>query len=139
MTFYTILPMWNITRNKFTEKVEKLDEHLLTKKLDGMTIGELAYHTGEVEYMFATWFFDIEAPENIPANIQANKTALVQFLHDANKHFTYAMEQLDEEKWHEVIASRMGETTPAEAVARLIYHTGIHAGQISIIEKTTTH
>lgn len=134
----TVLSMWKMTRGKFTEKVEKLAESELSLKLDGMTIGELVYHTAEVEYIFASWFFDRETKTDMLENIKEDKAALLQFLQEANDHLIEAMTQLDAFKWNEKVASRMGETTPVESIARLIYHTGIHAGQITMIQKLAT-
>jgi hypothetical protein len=33
------------------------------------------------------------------------------------------------------VESSIGASTPLEAVGRLMYHTGIHSGQISLIQK----
>lgn len=134
----TVLSMWKMTRGKFTEKVEKLTESELSLKLDGMTIGELVYHTAEVEYIFASWFFGCETKTDMPKNIKEEKAALLQFLQEANDDLIEAMTQLDVSKWSERVATRMGETTPVESIARLIYHTGIHAGQITMIQKLAT-
>lgn len=134
MALTEVLSMWEMTRGKFTEKVMKLEENELSHEIDGTTIGKLIYHTADVEFIFSDWFFDYQTSEPFPKDIETNKAALVQFLQDANAHFIQAMKQLDESKWNEKVASRMGDTTPAEAVARLIYHTGIHSGQITTIQ-----
>lgn len=50
-----------------------------------------------------------------------------------------AMKALSEEPWHIGVDSRMGLSTPLEAIGRLMYYTGVHAGQISFIQKHGQH
>ena len=136
MMFSNVLSMWQMTRGRFTEKVKTIDENELSLKLaDTLSIGKIIYHTAEVEFMFSHWFFNRKSKEVFPVDIHKDKDALMQFLAVANDHFIHSMELLDESKWTKEVTSRMGKSTPLEAVARLIYHTGIHAGQITTIQK----
>src|SRR5699024_2052092 len=132
---HNIIEMWKFTRGKFTEKIEKLDEADLALKLDKASIGEIIYHTAEAEYIFADWFFGRELKQAFPINITKDKSALLTFLQEADEALISEMNKLLEEKWSEKISSRMGESTHAEAIGRLIYHAGIHAGQITTIQQ----
>ena len=134
MTYSTVLPMWHAVRSRFSERIEKLTTDQLSLKLGDMTIGQLIYHTAEVEYIFADWYFDRKS-EEMKSPPLTNKEDLIQFLHESNEFFIETMKKLPEEKWHEEKKTRMGSSTPLEVVGRLMYHTGIHSGQISDIEK----
>ncbi|GAE08606.1 hypothetical protein JCM10914_4911 [Paenibacillus sp. JCM 10914] len=60
---------------------------------------------------------------------------LIQLLEASNQHLLAGMSALPEEKWHEIRKCPIGPSTPLEAVGRLMYHTGIHSGQISFLRK----
>ncbi|HLR10611.1 MAG TPA: DinB family protein [Sporosarcina sp.] len=88
----------------------------------------------EYEYLFADWYLGQQVTE-IPKVDHANKEALIAFLQQSDAFLQQAMEALSEEQWHEVVPSKMGDCTPIEVIGRLIYHAGMHAGQISDIQK----
>lgn len=135
MTYMTILPIWNATRNRFQKTAEGLPEQDLNLQLGQSTIASLIHHTAEAEYMFAEWFFGKSKPEEIADSSLANLAKLVELLSASNEHLLEAMRDLPEEDWQKNIESPIGASTPLEAVGRLMYHTGIHAGQISLIQK----
>lgn len=135
MTYSTVLPIWNALRERFQNTVEALPEQDLHLQLGTTTIGSLLHHTAEVEYMFAEWFFDKDMPKEIVKPSFLDLEALVELLSASNTHLLKAMKELPEEEWHKTVMSRMGESTPLEAIGRLMYHTGMHAGQISLIRK----
>lgn len=134
MTVETVLPMWEAVRSRFTKTVEALAAEEITMKLGETSIGKLVHHTGEVEYMFAEWYFD-QKPEEILKPSLENKEELVAYLASANQFLIDAMKNLPEAGWHEARETRMGSSTPLEIIGRLMYHTGIHSGQISDIKK----
>lgn len=135
MTYTTVLPIWNAVRDRFYQTAKELPEQDLDLQVGTMTIGGLLHHTAEVEYMFAEWFFGKTMPEGLEKPSLTNVAELAEHLAASNAHFINAMEMLPEEQWHTSIDSRMGPSTPLEAVGRLMYHTGIHAGQISLVQK----
>lgn len=135
MTYSTVLPIWNALRERFQNTAKALPKQELNLQLGTTTIGSLLHHTAEVEYMFAEWFFDKEMPKDMAKPSFTNLEELVELLSASNTHLLEAMQALPEEEWHKVVASRMGESTPLEAIGRLMYHTGMHAGQISLIRK----
>src|SRR5699024_5641797 len=102
-------------------------------KLGDTTVGDLLYHTAEVEYMFAEWFFNKAKDDKITR--PAEMKGYIQLLNESNEHLIQAMEDLPEESWNQVIQSSLGASTPLEAVGRLMNHAGIHGGQISYIQK----
>lgn len=134
MTFETVLPMWEAVRHRFIKSAEALTEEELVLKLGEATIGQLLYHTGEVEYIFSEWYFD-DKKEAIQKPSLTDKAELVDYLNGSNQFLINAMKNYPEEKWHEVRETRMGNSTPLEILGRLMYHTGIHSGQISDIKK----
>ncbi|MFC5405301.1 DinB family protein [Cohnella soli] len=147
MAITTVLPIWQAIQSRFHKTVRGLPESDLSLSLGSASIGSMLRHNGEVEYMFAEWYFDRKIPEDIEihtgrgaANIKVDMSSLdelIAFLEASNDHLIEAMKSLPENKWTEPVESPMGVTTPLEAVGRLMYHTGIHAGQISLIQKAT--
>ncbi|WP_186672413.1 DinB family protein [Sporosarcina sp. BP05] len=136
MTYSTVLPIWNAIRERFHKTAEALPEQDLGLQLGKSTIGSLLHHTAEVEYMFAEWFFGRSMPEGgVTKPSLTDSEALVDLLSASNTHLIKAMIELPEEEWNKSMESPIGISTPLEAVGRLMYHTGIHAGQISLIQK----
>lgn len=136
MTYSTVLPIWNATRQRFLKTAQALPEQDLRLRLDQSSIGSLLHHTAEAEYMFAEWFFGKSMPvEGVVKPSLESHEELIDLLIASNDHLLAAMTELTDEQWHISVESRMGPSTPLEAIGRLIYHTGIHAGQISLIQK----
>lgn len=145
MTFSTVLPIWNSIQTRFHKTVKELPEANLTLKIGPSSIGYMLRHNAEVEYMFAEWFFGSPMPQGL--EIMTNRGAtgskseftnlqeLVELLEASNNHLIEAMKALPEEEWHIQKDCPIGASTPLEAVGRLMYHTGIHSGQISLIQK----
>lgn len=135
MTYSTVLPIWNTIRERFLKTAEALPEQDLSLQLGKSTVASLLHHTAEVEFMFAEWFFGRSMPGEIEKPSFTNLEELVKLLRESNEHLIEAMKELPEEDWHKSMESPIGASTPLEAVGRLMYHTGIHAGQISLIQK----
>lgn len=136
MTYSTVLPIWNASRQRFLKIAQALPAEDLGLQLGQSSIGSLLHHTAEAEYMFAEWFFGRKMPaEGIPKPSLTSHEQLIDLLIASNNHLVAAMEELTEEQWHIRVESRMGPSTPLEAIGRLMYHAGIHAGQISLIQK----
>lgn len=145
MTFSIVLPMWQAVQTRFHKSVKALSEQDLALQLGTANIGNMIHHNAEVEFMFAEWFFGKPMPESLRNNKKqgessepvshTNPQELVAFLEASNEHLVSAMRELSEEAWHQSKESPIGASTPLEAVGRLMYHTGIHSGQISIIQK----
>lgn len=133
---YTItVTIWSALRQRFTSMAEGLSEEELNLQLGRSSIRSLLHHTAEVEFMFAEWYFGKKKPTQTDA---ANTLPeLLQLLASSNLHLTEAMEQLDESQWNTPVESPMGPpaSTPLEAIGRLMYHAGIHSGQIALIRK----
>lgn len=135
MTYHTLLPVWSALRGRFQKTVEGLPEESLNLQISKTTIGDLLYHTAEVEYMFAEWFFGKKSPGELTRPTEGIEE-YSRLLKASNEHFLKAMEQLPENDWQKSINSPLGASTPLEAVGRLMYHAGIHSGQISLIKKS---
>lgn len=133
MSYEIVLPIWRALRDRFQKSVESIPAENMNMKLGESTIGDLIYHTAEVEYMFSDWFFNKEKPSDIPR--PTDFKGYVQLLRDSNEHFMQAMKSLPKSSWNKIIKSSFGQCTPLEAVGRLMNHAGIHAGQISYIQK----
>lgn len=134
MTLTSVLPIWQAVQERFHKTVKALPEEDLNLKLGNSTIGGLIIHNAEVEFMFAEWFFGRSKPQSDDA-AYTTLNELVDLLAASNENLVAAMRELPEEAWHVSVESAFGTSTPLEAMGRLMYHTGIHAGQISFIQK----
>lgn len=133
MSYHVVLPIWNALRDRFQKMVEGIPQENLQMKLGETTVGDLLFHTAEVEYMFAAWFFAKPRENKIdkPTDIKG----YIQLLEDSNAHFLQAMKELPDETWGQMQQSSFGSSTPLEAVGRLMNHAGMHGGQIAYIQK----
>lgn len=135
MTYSTVEVMWSALRDRFQKTAEGLSDEELGKKLGKSSISDLLFHTAEVEYMFAEWFFQKKKLEDMlepPQDI----AAFVMLLQASNEHVLAAMRELPVEAWNVSVDSPLGTSTPLEAIGRLMYHAGIHSGQIALIQKS---
>lgn len=136
MIFSTVQPIWEAARQRFLKTAQAIPAEDLALQLGQTSIGGLLHHTAEAEYLFAEWFFYKQLPADGMAKPSlANHEQLIELLIASNNHLLAAMKELTEEQWHTRVESRMGPSTPLEAIGRLLYHMGIHAGQISLIQK----
>lgn len=133
MIYETVLPVWNALRDRFQDKVKGLTDEDLKMKVGDKTLGSILHHTGEAEYIFAEWVFQKKA-ENMSKPAFDNIEEIVSFLEQSNEFLKEAMKELPEEKWHEGVETPKGTSTPLEAVGRLMYHAGIHSGQITALK-----
>lgn len=133
MSYEIVLPLWNALRDRFQKKVAGLSEKDVNLQLGETSIGDLLYHTAEVEYMFSEWFFDKPKEKAMlrPEKIEG----YIRLLEDSNRHFLKAMNELPADAWSETKSSSFGESTPLEAVGRLMNHAGMHSGQMTFIQK----
>lgn len=135
MTYSTVYPIWNAIRSRLLKMAEGLPESDLSLQLGKSSIASLLHHTAEVEYMFSEWYFGKPMPAEIPKPDFTDKEGLLQLLRESNNHVVEAMKALPDEDWHVVKKVKFGASTPLEAIGRLMYHAGIHSGQISLIQK----
>lgn len=145
VTGTVMLAVWNTVSSRFRKTAGQLKSEELSLSIGSASIGYMVRHNAEVEYMFAEWFFG----KKIPAGMEmltnrapvegkseyGDREELVQLLEASNEHIVLAMQSLSEEAWHTPVNSPIGPSTPVEAIGRLIYHTGLHAGQVSLIQK----
>ncbi len=147
MTFDTVLPLWQSIGESFLKTIRALPEEDLELKIEpSQTIGEMIWHTAEVEYMFADTYFGKPAPADVKARMErrrAEGTAgytsvedLADFQEASYQHIIKAMRELPEEKWNVPVESKFGNHTPLVTVSRLMHHTGSHSGMIWLIQKS---
>ncbi|RAV22794.1 DinB family protein [Paenibacillus contaminans] len=146
MSFEAVYPVWRTVRDRFQKSMQNIKTEELNLKLsaDTSSIGHMLRHNAEVEYMFADWFFKCAVPEGItfvtsgPGSgdvVFSDLQKLLEFSEASDRHLSAAMRALPEEAWDQPVASPLGTSTPREALGRALYHTGLHAGQISLIRK----
>jgi uncharacterized damage-inducible protein DinB len=141
----TVLAMWESTQGRFHKMVKELPEEALNMAIGPASIGYMIRHSAEVEYVYAEWVFGKQKPEDLeyytlrgPAHGPAefnNLAELVQLLEASHSVIVEAIQELPEEDWDKEVKTPRGTFTPLDAISQLLYHTGIHAGQISLMQK----
>ncbi|MFD2115733.1 DinB family protein [Paenibacillus yanchengensis] len=141
----TVLPVWQTIQQRFYKLVSGIPQSDLELGLDSVTIVSLIRHTAEAEFIFMEWFFGQPTPEHVKERMSRKQSEvsesvesveqLLELLQLSNENIMSAMRNLPEDAWHKPVESPMGASTPLEAIGRLMYHAGIHAGQISLIQK----
>jgi len=147
MSYESVRPVWRAVRDRFQKSMSALKSEELSLKLsdDTSSIGFMVRHNAEVEYMFAEWFFQRQAPEGLVYQTNgpstddsafSDLTSLIAFSEASDQYLSQAMEDLPSEAWDQPVTSPpMGVSTPREALGRVLYHAGLHAGQIALIRK----
>jgi len=145
MNTETIIAMWEAVQTRFHKLAKELPVEALTLAIGPSSVGYMLRHSAEVEFVYAQWVFGVEKPEDLeyhtlrgPAHANAEFTdldALVALLERSNQIMIDAMKALPEEDWSKEVKTPRGTFSAVDAVAQLIYHTGIHAGQISLMQK----
>ena len=144
-TFQTVLPIWNSVQSRFHKMVKELTAEELSLQMDKASIGYMLRHNAEVEYMFGELFFNQPMPAELDimtgrgagtgTPIKTSLAELIELLDASNKQLIMGMSELSEEGWHQAKDWPIGASTPLGAVCRLLYHTGNHAGQISLLRR----
>lgn len=133
-------------RTRLTNQLPNIKEADLVKKLhpESNSIGFLLRHMAEVEHLFAKNVFGLD--------IKVTLQTVGKGIHDTGK-FTNLQSELDllnaaasfmeqailknsDEDWkNNITTAEFGTVTKAEALSRIISHTGYHAGQVGMIMK----
>lgn len=145
MNTETIIAMWESTQGRFHKMVKELPQEALTLAIGPASVGYMIRHSAEVEFVYAEWVFGKQKPEGLdyctlrgPANTDADFTnleELIGLITASNAVIIDAMKSLPQEDWTKEVKTPRGTFTPLDAISQLLYHTGIHAGQISLMQK----
>lgn len=141
-----LLPSLQMARRRYLDAIANLEERELPWRFapESNSIGFLIQHIAEVEYRFCSMFFGQPVPDGVSlATIgpvkddgqYTNLDSLLSFQEASHAYLLEALHALSEEKWDVPVEAPIGVMTPREALGRLIYHTGYHAGQIGLIRK----
>lgn len=141
----TILAMWKAQQERFHNMVKELPKEALSLAIGPATIGYMIRHSAEVECVYAEWVFGKQKPQGLeyctlrgPGHANAafeDLDHLVQLLQDSHEVIVDAIQSLPDEEWTQEVKTPRGTFTRLDAIVQLMYHTGIHAGQISLIQK----
>src|SRR5699024_12684324 len=110
MSYDVVLPIWKALRDRFQDKLKAVSEEQFQLQMDNTTVGDLLYHTAEVEYMFSEWFF--ESPNKKEIIKPADKSGYIQLLQQSNEHYMIAMKELTKEKWKQIQQSDLCYSKP---------------------------
>lgn len=142
----TLLPALKTARSRYMDVLVNLEEKELVWKLapGSNSIGFLIHHIAEVEYRFCMMFFQRPLPDGLTLATIGNvkdegiytELAPLHAIREASfAHLLDSLSSLPEEAWDIHCVAPIGTLTPRQALGRLIYHNGYHAGQIGLIRK----
>ena len=137
---------WIEARTRFSNLLPSLVEEELTKKLVNTknSAGFLIRHIADVELLFAKNVFGatdlkVQAKTVIAQHDTGEWTNLQELLdyqQSAFDNLKAIIEKQTDEDWQQSITtSEFGTKTKAEAIGRIISHSGYHAGQLSLTLK----
>lgn len=141
-----LLKMYKMGRTRLTNQLPVIKDGDLSKKLitESNSVGFLLRHIAEVEHLFAKNVFGLDIKvtlQTVGKGIHDTgkftdlKSELV-FLEEAASGMEQAILKTSEEDWkNNITTAEFGTVTKAEALSRIISHTGYHAGQIGLIIK----
>ena len=145
MNTETVIAMWESLQGRFHKLVKELPQEALHLAIGPASVGHMIRHSAEVEFVYAEWVFGVPKPAYLeyhtlrgPGNsvIEFNNVdELVALLEASNTMIIAAMKALPEEDWNKEVKTPRGTFSPLDAISQLMYHTGIHAGQISLMQK----
>ncbi len=141
-----LIELWEESRTRFTNELEKLNSVDLTKKLGNSpnSIGFLVRHIADVELLFAKNVFgDSSIKVTAKTVIDKRDTGEWLYLEDLKTYVNESFIRLksilelqkDEDWEQEITTKEFGTKTKAEAFGRIVSHTAYHAGQIVMINK----
>lgn len=142
----TLLPTLQTARSRYEDVLANLEEKELVWKLapGSNSIGFLIRHIAEVEYRFCSMFFGRPVPDDVElftiGNVRdeggcTDLASLHSFREASFAHLRESLAALPEEAWDVPCTAPIATLTPRQALGRLIYHNGYHAGQIGLIRK----
>jgi len=139
-----LLSTWRRGRSDMLRLLDKLNTEDLSKRFtpEMAGIGFLLGHNAEVELFFCSMFFD-RAVELNPKTVGGAKDTgqylsleeIKAIIIRAETEVVAAIMALEPSRWTESVESFLGTHTRAEALGRLINHTGYHTGQAWLIYK----
>lgn len=142
----TLLPALQTARARYGEVLANLQEKELVWKLapGSNSVGFLIRHIAEVEYRYCFMFFQRAIPDDVQLTtigdvrdegIYTDLASLFAFREASYAHLLDALAALPEAAWDVPCSAPIATITPRQALGRLIYHSGYHAGQIGLIRK----
>lgn len=141
----TIIAMWEALQTRFHKLVKELPSEALALAIGPASVGHMIRHSAEVEFVYAEWVFGVKKPDDVeyhtlrgPSHAKIEFTELdelVALLERSNETLIGAMRSLPESDWTKEVKTPRGTFSALDAISQLMYHTGIHAGQISLMQK----
>jgi uncharacterized damage-inducible protein DinB len=145
-TTQAYLQTWTEARTRFSNLLKDIQQGDLVKKLVNTknSAGFLIRHIADVELLFAKNVFGatdlkVQAKTVIAQHDTGewtNLPELLEYQQYASDNLKAIIEKQTDEDWQLSITTKeFGTKTKAEAIGRIISHTGYHAGQLSLIIK----
>jgi len=142
----TLLPALQTARSRYADVLVNLEERELIWRLapGSNSVGFLIRHIAEVEYRFCMMFFQRAVPEDVrlatigdvrDEGIYTDLASLLAFREASYGYLLDSLAALPVEAWDVPCIAPIATITPRQALGRLIYHNGYHAGQVGMIRK----
>jgi uncharacterized damage-inducible protein DinB len=136
--------MWETGRTRLTNQLDSVTAEDLSKRLhpDSNSVGWMLRHMAEVELLFAKNVFgnDLEIKAQTIGSLAKDRgkftdlNELLDLIKRAEKELGDAIKGIED--WEvKVTTAEFGTVTKAQALARIMTHTALHSGQLSLALK----
>jgi uncharacterized damage-inducible protein DinB len=136
--------MWETGRTRLTNQLDSVSANDLTKRLhpNSNSVGWMLRHMAEVELLFAKNVFgkDLEIKAQTIGSLAKDRgkftdlNELLDLIKKAEKELGDAIKGIED--WEvKVTTAEFGTVTKAQALARIMTHTALHSGQLSLALK----
>lgn len=136
--------MWETGRTRLTNQLDSVMAEDLSKRLhpDSNSVGWMLRHMAEVELLFAKNVFgkDLDIKAQTIGSLAKDRgkftdlKELLDLIKKAEKELGDAIKGIED--WEvKVTTAEFGTVTKAQALARIMTHTALHSGQLSLALK----
>lgn len=136
--------MWETGRKRLTGQLDSVTESDLLKRLhpESNSVGWMLRHIAEVELLFAKNVFgkDVKIKAQTIGSLAKDRgkftdfNELLEMIEKAGKELGSAIKKTED--WEGTVkTAEFGEVTKAQALVRIITHTALHSGQLSLALK----
>ncbi len=136
--------MWETGRTRLTGQLDSISDADLPKRLhcDSNSVGWMLRHMAEVELLFAKNVFGkkLEIKAQTIGSLAKDRgkftdlNELLDLIGQAEKEVGSAINEIED--WEETVTTaEFGTVTKAQALARIMTHTALHSGQLSLAWK----
>ena len=139
-----LLAMWEMGRTRLTRLLDQVSDEKLPRRMhsDSSSAAFLIRHLGEVDRLFARNIFGLDITvkartlrPRLGAEDFGTTGELLDYLEESAALLREAIQSQSDQAWDAPVTAEFGTIPKHEALARNIFHTAYHAGQLALILK----